>query len=175
MACLRLVAFVVSAALPPVAIVVAISRYRLFDIDAILSRTFVFGALTAILAGVYTASIRLFNSLFTALTGEASDAALVITTLVIAASFTPIRRRLEAVVERRFTASQIPALGTDQATAEPPGPEPWVAWSLVVDAATLDLVVGAVLADPAFQDALAAQVRAAAAPPLGAPRSGAEP
>ena len=88
-------------ALPPVAIVIAIQRYRLYDIDTILSRALVYGGLTAILAGLYTASIRLFNSLFAAITGENSDLALVLTTLLLATTFTPIKGRLERVVEAR--------------------------------------------------------------------------
>jgi hypothetical protein len=84
------------------AIGIAILRYRLYDIDVIVDRAFVYGALTAILAGLYAASIRLFQSVFTTVTGETSDAALVFTTLVLATSFTPIKRRLESVVERRY-------------------------------------------------------------------------
>ena len=86
----------------PVGIAVAILRHRLYDIDALISRTFVYGSLTAILAGLYTASIRLFNALFVGATGERSEEALVITTLILAATFTPIKRRLEGLVERRF-------------------------------------------------------------------------
>jgi len=81
---------------------IAILRYRLYDIDVILSRTFVYGALTAILAGVYTASIALSTRLFSAVTGERSDAAIVVTTLVVVALFTPLKNRLQALVDRRL-------------------------------------------------------------------------
>ncbi len=94
--------FFAALGIPPIAITIAILRYRLYDIDTIINRTFVYGALTAVLAGIYTASIRLFNDVFVAVTGESSDAALVITTLLLATSFTPIKRRLEAVAARRF-------------------------------------------------------------------------
>jgi hypothetical protein len=87
------------------AIGIAILRYRLYDIDVIVDRAFVYGALTAILAGLYAASVRLFQALFTGVTGESSDAALVLTTLVLATSFTPIKRRLETIVERRYRAT----------------------------------------------------------------------
>jgi hypothetical protein len=87
------------------AIGIAVLRYRLYDIDVIVDRTLVFGALTAILAGLYAASIRLFQALFVGVTGESSDAALVLTTLVLATSFTPIKRRLETIVERRYRAA----------------------------------------------------------------------
>ncbi len=57
----------------PIAASVAILRYRLYDIETIIGRTLVYGGLTAILAGLYTAAIRLFNSLFSTVTGERSD------------------------------------------------------------------------------------------------------
>ncbi len=89
--------------IPPIAITIAILRYRLYDIDALISRAFVYGALTAVLAGIYTASIRLFNAFFVAATGESSDIALVITTLILATTFTPMKRRLELIAERRLS------------------------------------------------------------------------
>jgi hypothetical protein len=93
------------------AIGIAVLRYRLYDIDLVIDRTLVYGALTAILAGLYAASIRLFQALFVTVTGEGSDAALVLTTLVLATSFTPIKRRLEAIVERRYRrATSLPAV-----------------------------------------------------------------
>ena len=94
--------FAVSIASVPVAAAVAVFRYRLYDIDHIIGRTVVYGALTAILAGLYTAGIRFFNALFTTATGEESDIALVVTTLALATSFTPIKQWLERQVERRF-------------------------------------------------------------------------
>jgi hypothetical protein len=86
----------------PIAVLEAISRYRLYDIDTIIGRTFAYGALTAILAGLYAASVRLFNALFVAFTGRADETALVLSTLVLATTFTPIKSRLERVAERRF-------------------------------------------------------------------------
>ncbi|HSB88418.1 MAG TPA: hypothetical protein VLD63_00185 [Anaerolineales bacterium] len=86
----------------PVTLTIAILRHRLFDIDVIINRALVYGALTAILAGLYTASISLFQRLFQSITGQKSDAAVVLTTLVLASAFTPIRTRLQAVVDRRF-------------------------------------------------------------------------
>ncbi|HVQ23351.1 MAG TPA: hypothetical protein VMT36_08760, partial [Candidatus Saccharimonadia bacterium] len=80
---------------------VAILRYRLYDIETIIGRTLVYGGLTAILAGLYTAAIRLFNSLFSTVTGERSDLALVLTTLVLATTFTPIKAWLELRVAAR--------------------------------------------------------------------------
>jgi hypothetical protein len=81
---------------------IAVLRYRLDQIDLIINRALVYGALTAILAGLYSASISLFQKVFIALTGERSDAAIVLTTLILAFTFTPIKTRLQAIVDRRF-------------------------------------------------------------------------
>ena len=89
----------------PVAALIAILREGLYDIDRLISRTFVYGLLTAILAGVYTASIRLFNALFVGLTGQSNELALVLTTLMLATTFTPIKFRLEHVAQRRLGSS----------------------------------------------------------------------
>jgi hypothetical protein len=85
----------------PIAATIAILRYHLYDIETIIGRTLVYGGLTAILAGMYAAAIRLFNWLFVEMTGESSDAALVLTTLVLATTFTPIKGWLEARVAAR--------------------------------------------------------------------------
>ena len=86
----------------PVTALIAILREGLYDIDQLIGRTFVYGVLTAILAGVYAASIRLFNALFVGLTGQSNELALVLTTLILATTFTPIKKRLEEVADRRF-------------------------------------------------------------------------
>jgi hypothetical protein len=86
----------------PIAIGIAITRYRLYDIDRLINRALVYGSLTAILAGVFTAGIGLAQRLFVNMTGEKSDAAIVGTTLVVATLYAPLRKRLEAVVDRWF-------------------------------------------------------------------------
>jgi hypothetical protein len=86
----------------PIAIGIAVTRYRLYDIDRLINRTLVYGSLTAILAGIFTAGIGLAQRLFIATTGESSDAAIVATTLVVATLYAPLRKRLETVVDRRF-------------------------------------------------------------------------
>jgi hypothetical protein len=81
---------------------IAILRYRLWDIDLLLNRTLVYVPLTAIMAGLFAAGLGVFQRLFVALTGDRSDAAVVLTTLVIAAAFEPIRTGLRTTVDRYF-------------------------------------------------------------------------
>jgi hypothetical protein len=100
--------FAGATVLVPIAALIAIMRYRLYDIDRLISRTFVYGALTALLAGLYTASIKLFTSLFVGVTGQSSDAALVLTTLVLATSFTPLKGRLERIADERLKPAAEP-------------------------------------------------------------------
>jgi two-component system, NarL family, sensor kinase len=88
----------------PIAAAFAISRYRLFDIDVLIGRTLVYLPLTAILGGMYTAGLALFQRLFVAVTGETSDLAIVLGLLLVATAFTPLRKGLEGFAERRFAA-----------------------------------------------------------------------
>jgi hypothetical protein len=81
---------------------IAILHHRLWDIDLLINRTLVYVPLTAILAGLFAAGLGVAQRLFVALTGDRSDAAVVLTTLVVAAVFEPIRTGLRATVDRHF-------------------------------------------------------------------------
>jgi hypothetical protein len=95
----------------PLAVGIAILRYRLYDIDLIINRTIVYALLTAVLAGVYTAAVALFQRVFIALSGQNSDLAIVMTLFVLATVFTPIKNTLQATVDRRIKPSPRPVLG----------------------------------------------------------------
>src|SRR5919107_909110 len=86
----------------PIAIGVAILRYRLYEIDLIINRTLVYGALTAILVALYFVGIVVLQRVFVLLTGQQSTLAVVASTLLIAALFTPLRRRIQGFIDRRF-------------------------------------------------------------------------
>jgi hypothetical protein len=85
-----------------VAVGIAILRYRLYDIDLIINRTLVYGPLTATLAALYFGGIVVLQKAFVLLTGQQSTLAVVASTLVIAALFNPLRRRVQGFVDRRF-------------------------------------------------------------------------
>ena len=98
----------------PLAVGIAILRYRLYEIDVIINRTLVYGLLTAVLAGLYTGALALFQRLFVAITGQGSDLAIVMTLFVLATVFTPIKTSLQTAVDARLKA--VPAPGGSSAT-----------------------------------------------------------
>jgi hypothetical protein len=90
------------AVLIPLSIGLSILRHRLWDIDLIIRRTLIYGALTLSLGGIYFLSIVLSESLLSALTGNRSPLAVVLSTLVIAALFTPLRVGIQKAIDRRY-------------------------------------------------------------------------
>jgi hypothetical protein len=95
--------------LVPLAFTYAILRHRLYQIDLIINRTLVYVPLSAIVAGIYTASVTLFKGVFVTVTGETSDVAIVLATLVIVALITPLKDWLQGFVNRRFKDLPRPA------------------------------------------------------------------
>ncbi|HEX5848920.1 MAG TPA: hypothetical protein VFY59_06955 [Rubrobacter sp.] len=88
----------------PIAVGVAVLKYRLYDIDIIINRTLVYGSLTLLLLLVYFGGVTTAQAIFRTLTGlqQESQLAVVISTLAIAALFNPLRRRIQSFIDRRF-------------------------------------------------------------------------
>jgi hypothetical protein len=99
----------------PVAAGVAILRYRLYDIDRLINRTLVYGALTALLGAVYAAAVLVLGQLFGGVGGDPPSWAVAGATLAVAALFQPARGRTQAVVDRRFNRRKYDAAKTIQA------------------------------------------------------------
>jgi len=99
----------------PVSFGVAVLHSRLWEIDLVINRTLVYGSLTAILALVYFGGVTLLQRVFHSLTGQGSTFAVVAFTLVIAALFNPLRRRIQSFIDRRFYRRKYDAAKTLEA------------------------------------------------------------
>jgi hypothetical protein len=108
---------VLSYAGVPIAVGFAVLKYRLYDIDLLINRALVYGSLTVLLALVYFGGVATTQALFRALTGqeEQPQFAIVASTLVIAAMFNPLRRRIQSFIDRRFYRRRYDAAKTLEA------------------------------------------------------------
>jgi hypothetical protein len=99
----------------PLSLSIAVLRYRLHEIDTLINRTLVYGALTAMLAGFYVGSIVVLQGLIRVLTGHESQIAILASTLAVAALFNPLRRRIQSFIDWRFYRSKYDAAKTLEA------------------------------------------------------------
>jgi hypothetical protein len=98
-----------------VTVAVAIVRHRLYDIDRVINRTLVYGLLTALLLGIYAAVVLVLGQVFGGIRGEPPSWVVAGATLAVAALFQPARRRIQAVVDRRFNRRKFNAAKTVEA------------------------------------------------------------
>jgi hypothetical protein len=104
-----------SFTLVPIAVGIAVLKYRLYEIDIIINRTLVYVSLTVMLVALYLGGIVVLQRFFVLLTGQQSTLAVVASTLLIAALFTPLRRAIQSFIDRRFYRRKYDAAKTLEA------------------------------------------------------------
>jgi MFS family permease len=104
-----------SALLFPVAVGIAVVRYRLYDIDRLINRTLVYGLLTTLLGAIYAGTVLVLGQVFGGVGGKPPSWVVAGATLAVAALFQPARRRIQAVVDRRFNRRKYDAARTVEA------------------------------------------------------------
>jgi hypothetical protein len=109
------VLFLAGSSTIPVSVGIAILRYRLYEIDIIINRTLVYGSLTAMVIALYFGAIVVLQRVFILLTGGKSTLAVVASTLLIAALFNPLRRRIQSFIDRSFYRKKYDARRTLEA------------------------------------------------------------
>jgi hypothetical protein len=103
------VPFVLSIVLFPAVMGLAILRYRLYDIDLVIRRTLVYACLIAVLGAIYLSGIAVIGSVSLSATGQSSEVAAAVSTLVVALAFQPLRRRIQRAIDRRFSRRTVDA------------------------------------------------------------------
>jgi hypothetical protein len=98
-------------------VAIAIGRHRLYEIDRVISRTVAYAVLTMLLVALYVAAVLTLETLVRPLVGSSHDLVVALSTLAVAAAFRPVRRRVQAVVDRRFDRRRVDAAATMEAFA----------------------------------------------------------
>jgi hypothetical protein len=104
---LSMLLFSVFLILAPVFLVIAVLRYQLWEVDALINRTLVYILLTGLIGLIYIVGVVVFQSVFRAATGQGSEIVIVVTTLVLAAVFSPLRDRVQNFIDRRFYREKV--------------------------------------------------------------------